>query len=447
MGKGMVLRPPEVKRSDTQSPRPQECVHREMEEARRIRVTVLLAEDPFPARSGRAVRAVALARGFRRAGLEVSFEVVNAEGDGLRIEDGFRVFATASPPPWRNPISLYEPFNPPTAIARLADDPPDLALVTDSRAAPAALLLGTLGVRVVVDLPTIVEDVMRLTGAPAPELLAIKPVERLVAREPEGIIVASARDRDVIVKRHAAHPGRVVVFPTPASAPPVEPFSELGDSVVWIGRATGRVNRQALRRLTRSIIPQMRRLRPGTHVILAGHGTSAYANDPHIEAIEDVECLDTLLSRARCLVAPLSCGTGGRAKVVDALSRGVPVVCTPDAAIGHADLEGYGLLVGESDEQIADRILDLFEEPTLANELGDSGAHSYRQRRRENLLMEPVSDLVERARRAWLDPAQKLARLRDLRGRWPGEPEAVRDFLEQRPHRWGRLGSGLWGGD
>lgn len=446
MGTGTVIRPPRVTESPVRTPRPSEFLRPEQEDARRLRVTVLLAEDPFPPRSGQAVRAIALARSARRAGMDVTFEVVNATSPGLRLEDGFRVHGTEGPPPWRNPIPLYEAFNPPTAIARLAEEPPDIALIADSRAAPTALLLGALGIRVVVDLPAVVEDMLRLTGAGTTDILGIKPVEHLMSREPEGIIVASERDRAVIMKRHAAHPGRVVVFPSPTLHAPVAPNESLGDAVVWLGRASGRANRHALRRLARNILPSLRRLRPGTHVILAGPGTSAYAKGPNVDAIEEVDDIDELLAKARCVVAPLTGDSGSPVKVADALARGVPVVATPDAVVGHADLEGYGTLLGETDDEIVDRILDLMEEPELAFHLGQSGATAYRERRREKDLFSDVADLFERARRQWVGPEQKLARLHELRGRWPETIPEIKDFLESRPHRFGRLGSGVWGG-
>ena len=277
-------------------------------------------------------------------------------------------------------------------------------------------------------------------------MMAIKPVEHLISREPEGIIVASERDREVIIRRHAAHSGRVVVFPSPAWRAPVDPLDNLGDAVVWIGRASGRANRQALLRLTRDILPQLRRLRPGTHVILGGPGTTAFAKGPNVEAIEDVDDIDSLMARARCLVAPLPVESGSPVKVADALARGVPVVAPPNAVRGHADLEGYGSLLPETNQEIIDRILDLMQEPELACHLGRAGATAYRERRRENESFDQVGELFDRARRAWVGPDQKLARLRELPGRWPDSVSAVRDFLDTRPYRFRRLGSGLLGG-
>ncbi|MAG56822.1 MAG: hypothetical protein CMJ83_11065 [Planctomycetes bacterium] len=435
----MVIAPPPVEtRKASAGVRPSESLRPERDSARRLRVTMVSPHDPFPAHTGAAVRTVALARGLRRAGFDVRFEVVG-EVAGMRIEDGFRVHASPTPPAWRNPIGVLEEWNPPELLSRLGAEPPDIAVVSDSRAGPSALLLGALGVRVVVDLPAVVEDLTRVRRAGTERLVEIKTIERLIAREPEGVVASSELDRDVFVRRHAAHRGRVVVFPNPASSPPVEVPQALGDAVVWLGPATSHVNRAALRRLQDSIVPLLKVLKPGTPVILAGKGVTPFGRGLGVEVIEEVEDLDAFFARARCLVVPVTCGSGSRVKVVDALARGVPVVGTPHGLAGHQDLDGYGMLWADSDRQVVDRILDLLDEYDLALELGAAGASAYRERRQNGNLMAPVIDLMERARRAWIDPRQKLEILRaSVPGKWPQRVEDVKSFLERRPRRLGR---------
>ena len=124
MGTGIAARPPSVRQDEARQALPNEQGRKVPTEGKRVRVAMLLTEDPFPARSGAAVRARALARGLRRSGYDVSFEVVNAEQVGVRTEDGFRVTGTAPVVPWRNPIGLYEAWNQPAGLTNLVREAP-----------------------------------------------------------------------------------------------------------------------------------------------------------------------------------------------------------------------------------------------------------------------------------------------------------------------------------
>jgi glycosyltransferase involved in cell wall biosynthesis len=69
----------------------------------------------------------------------------------------------------------------------------------------------------------------------------------------------------------------------------------------------------------------------------------------------------------------LTAGAGTKYKILEALSAGVPTVCTPVALRGLDLKDGEQLLVRESDEEIAAAIVTLIEQPQIAARLAHQG--------------------------------------------------------------------------
>lgn len=100
------------------------------------------------------------------------------------------------------------------------------------------------------------------------------------------------------------------------------------------------------------------------------HGTNG------IEVTGRVPEVPSWLDRAAVAVAPLRLARGVQNKVLEAMSAGVPVVATPQAAQGlGARAEGEaGLAVAETAEATAARVLAWFEAPHRARQCGRSAA-------------------------------------------------------------------------
>ncbi len=444
MGSDALMGPSDSGRKSVGVPRPQPRRDDGVGPSGR-RVTLLTAEDPFVTRSAASVRALTLGRYLRGQGYTVEFQTSGLGPEEVRESGGFVVRWVPVSPPWQNPIGSFSAFNQPRCLLRLCQDPPDVVVVSDSRAGPAALLLGAMGVRVILDAPAIHEDALLSAGGSGYERFLIRPVERLAFQEPEGVLVASSRDRSRVTEANGSSGPRVAVFPTPASDTDLGGDRDLGDAVLWVGRASGIVNRRALRRLEQSVIPMLLERRPGTRVILAGLGTRAFARIQGVECVEEYPSTDDLYVQARCLVAPLDSETGSSLAIADGLARSVPVVATGEALVGHGDLSFEGQLLGRSDGELVDHVVELCEDKRRATRLGQMGARAYHNRRSPGVVMAPVGDLVRAVSGVSVDPDQKLEALRTLRQRWPRTVDEIISFLEHRPQGWGRAPCGFWG--
>jgi hypothetical protein len=101
--------------------------------------------------------------------------------------------------------------------------------------------------------------------------------------------------------------------------------------VIFTGNMDYPPNRDAAYWLATEITPELRRLRPGTRVVIAGR----FAHRLSLEGIDiasDVPDLSSLLRRTRVAIVPLRSGTGVPNKLLEAAAAGAAIVATPRAA-------------------------------------------------------------------------------------------------------------------
>jgi glycosyltransferase involved in cell wall biosynthesis len=92
-------------------------------------------------------------------------------------------------------------------------------------------------------------------------------------------------------------------------------------------------------------------------------------DDVHVDFIGEVESLTDYYNASAVSVVPLHHGSGTRLKILESMSFGVPVVSTSIGAEGiNCDKEVH-LLIADSPEDFADKIISLFENEKLFENL------------------------------------------------------------------------------
>lgn len=398
-----------------------------------LRVDVLCRRDPFAAADFRSLRTAAVAGGLGALGFRVRVLAPDPGGEPRQIAErlpGVALETVPATPPRRNPVRSFPSVNDPAVLLRVLADRPDVVLVQSSWMAAGALLLGAAGVPVVLDAATVEEDRVRAADPTAAELHDLRVIERVAARECEGILAGSASGREVLVRRHAAHEGRIEVVPHPA-APGRSPGAR-GGALVWWGDAGDVADRQACAALEKLVLPLLKRLRPGTGIRLAGTAAARVRPAPGVEVRSLPDSVGALLDGAAAVVLPAATGGAGQAMAVEALSRGVPVVGARVAFVGLEDLEGAGLVAVEDDDRLAPAAADLLDDAPALRALSDAGLRAVAARRNPDVILATLPAFLERATRAWIDPDRKLDALEVLKGRWPESAEDVAGFLSRR---------------
>ncbi|MDO9542780.1 MAG: glycosyltransferase, partial [Kiritimatiellia bacterium] len=142
----------------------------------------------------------------------------------------------------------------------------------------------------------------------------------------------------------------------------VEPAHQLSGGSV-LGNFTQKV-------LVARCWPQLKKTRPQRKCYIVGRGaTSAIRDlarrDPQIVVTGEVRDIRPYLARARVSICPVRIGSGFRAKILEAMASGVPVVSTSLGAEGIPSGSGETLLLADTPGQMLKCIRLLLTDASL----------------------------------------------------------------------------------
>jgi glycosyltransferase involved in cell wall biosynthesis len=131
-------------------------------------------------------------------------------------------------------------------------------------------------------------------------------------------------------------------------------------------------NRAAVDRIRYNIAPKVRSIMPSMRFILAGYGMPVFV-EGNVISVGFVDDLAALIDSIDVAVMPITVGSGVRIKMIDYMSRGVPVVVTSESLEGTECRNGVEVIVAETDEEFASTIVGLLTDRDKANHIGQNG--------------------------------------------------------------------------
>lgn len=219
------------------------------------------------------------------------------------------------------------------------------------------------------------------------------------------VSVCSAADRDRLPSGSAS----LVVVPNGADVPATLPTRGAGGAaLLYLGQLAYGPNERAAIRLARDVLPLVREHRPDASVRLVGPTSGRVEELRALPGVAVTGYLDDIApewASADVLVVPLRSGSGTRLKILEAFANGVPVVSTTIGAEGLAAEDGEHLLLADSNEELAEAVIEVLSDP--------AGSH-----RRATAAFQLV-----RARYTWdaieAEHAARLGELAEVRPRPP----------------------------
>ena len=129
--------------------------------------------------------------------------------------------------------------------------------------------------------------------------------------------------------------------------------------------------------LVHELLPIVWEKRPDIKLQIVGkdpaRNIKAMAEHAQIEVTGTVPDLRPYLQKATVAVAPIAYGVGIQNKVLEAMACATPVVASEQAISAITAVPGQDIFAGREPNQIADRILQLVNDPALSQEIGENG--------------------------------------------------------------------------
>lgn len=149
------------------------------------------------------------------------------------------------------------------------------------------------------------------------------------------------------------------------------------DGLVFVGTMDWRPNQDAVTYFVKEIFPLIREKRPTVHAVFVGRKPPefimAYNNIEGIKIVGSVEDIRPYVRGAAIYIVPLRIGGGTRLKILDAMAMQKPIVSTVVGAEGLDVSDGKNILLADSAESFADRVLELLNDGELQARLAQNG--------------------------------------------------------------------------
>lgn len=125
------------------------------------------------------------------------------------------------------------------------------------------------------------------------------------------------------------------------------------------------------------VFPLVRRKLPGVSFQIVGSRpppriTNLATESSGIDVTGYIADLSPILHRSGVVVVPVQSGSGMRVKILEAFARGIPVVSTAIGVEGIDAIAGEHLLVADDAQDFADAVIQVLQNPSLADRLARS---------------------------------------------------------------------------
>ena len=156
------------------------------------------------------------------------------------------------------------------------------------------------------------------------------------------------------------------------------------ENLVFTGSMDWLPNEDAIRYFTEQILPRVRQSVPNVTLTVVGRNPypgllELSKRDPAVIVTGRVDDVRPFMDEAAVYIVPLRIGGGTRLKIYEAMAMEKPIVSTSIGAEGLPVENGKEIVLADTPETFADAVVQLIQEPRLAEEIGQRAAAKVRQ--------------------------------------------------------------------
>ena len=172
--------------------------------------------------------------------------------------------------------------------------------------------------------------------------------------------------------------------------------------LIFAGSLDWYPNIDAMLFFSREIWPLLKRKSPEMIMHVVGNSPPSELlalaeNDDHFQVHGFVDDVREYISRASIYVCPIRDGGGTKLKLLDAFAMGMATIAHPVSCEGLDTTDGYNVVLAETAEQFANRIIELSNKPDLRRELGHNARRTAVEKYAFTKIGEELSALYQAA--------------------------------------------------
>lgn len=219
----------------------------------------------------------------------------------------------------------------------------------------------------------------------------IKEIESTLHQKVDGVIVCSKIDLDIFREMNTGSLKGVVVPNGIEIRPSLPGMANEYNQLIFCGSLDYEPNRQGLFWFCTEVIHRLIKRCPSVRLSVIGKGDpgielSKVLKNPAISFHGRVETVDPYYQQAAVAVVPLFAGSGTRLKVLEAMSRHVPVVSTSKGAEGIDYTDVHDIFIADDADTFSERIIELIQDKGKAAAIAANGYLLVKQRYDWNVI-------------------------------------------------------------
>lgn len=251
--------------------------------------------------------------------------------------------------------------------------------------------------------------------------LKARAYERAACRRFDQVVAVSANDRETMRSEYGIK--SIADVPTGVDTQFFRPQGGIARqplNLVFTGSMDWLPNEDAIQYFTKEIMPIIRQQVPGVTLTVVGRKpydslVELARRDPSIIVTGRVEDVRPYMERADAYVVPLRIGGGTRLKIYEAMAMEKPIISTTVGAEGLPARDGMELLLADTPEAFAERVVRVLTDESYARELGARGAKMVRERFGWDKVAESFTEICRLAARRSSQAEMKQSVAEDLR--------------------------------
>jgi polysaccharide biosynthesis protein PslH len=191
------------------------------------------------------------------------------------------------------------------------------------------------------------------------------------------IFAISEQDRQAIVNL-GIDLKKVYYLPVPFKTKPLFKFNPKRANILFIGLMSWKPNKDGFWWFYNQVFPKILEKIPKAKLIVVGRGVgkkikAVASQDKNLILTGYIENIEKIYKKADVVIVPVFSGGGVKIKILEALSFGMPVICTTKVLKELRLIDGREIFVASNDTIFATKTIKLLKNKKIANNLSKKG--------------------------------------------------------------------------